>query len=102
TAARAAAGDGRSIAAVPTPTVRSRLSEIDLRHLLGLRGRLEERIFLEAERLRSQVGGKLAARRVIALHRLVVAHALDGDPVLRAGELVHQPVELLVRAQLRV
>ena len=33
---------------------------------------------------------------------LVVAHPLDGDAVLGARQLVHQPVELLVRLELRV
>ena len=41
--------------------------------------------------------GELPARGVVLLHPLVVAHALDGDAVLGARELVHQPVELLVR-----
>ena len=43
-----------------------------------------------------------AARRVVSLHALVVAHPLDGDAVLRARQLVHQPRERLVRLQQRV
>ena len=46
--------------------------------------------------------GKLPPRGVVLLHALVVAHAFDRDPVLGARQLVHQPVELFVRPQLRV
>src|SRR5436190_17481650 len=76
--------------------------EIDLRYLLRFGRRLEERIFLEAEHLRRQVGRKLPPRGVVVLHALVVAHALDGDAVFRSGELVHQAVELFVRFQVRI
>ena len=46
--------------------------------------------------------GKLPARRVVFLDALVVPHPFDGDAVFGAGQLVHQPIELLVRAELRV
>ena len=48
------------------------------------------------------LAGKLPARGVVLLHALVVAHALDREAVLGAGELVHQAVELLVGLQLRI
>jgi len=60
------------------------LREVDLRHLLGLGRRLEERIFLEAEHLGGQVGRELLAPRVIRLHQIVVALALGREPVLGA------------------
>ena len=46
--------------------------------------------------------GNCAARRVVRLNGFVVAHPLDRDAIFGAGELVHQPVELLVRLQLRI
>ena len=46
--------------------------------------------------------GNLPARRVVLLDALVVAHALDGDAILGAGQFVHQTVELLVGAKLRI
>ena len=46
--------------------------------------------------------GELAARRVVVLHPLVVAHARDGQAVLGARELVHQAVELLVGLEVRI
>src|SRR5204863_6883056 len=107
-----AATDGSSRAAVPTAAVSGdspraaglrRLSaEIDLGHLLRLGWRLEEGVFLEAEHLRRHVGGELPARRVVLLHTLVVAHALDGEAILRAGQLVYQAVELFVGLELRI
>src|SRR5262249_61700981 len=102
----------RASSPTPAPALRRRRGarerswlgggELDLRRFLGRRRRLEELIFLEAEQARRDVRGKLPARRVVGLHRLVVAHPLDGDPVLRAGELVHQTVERVVRLELRV
>src|SRR3954465_7395283 len=99
--------NGCSRAAVPTAAAprgsrHLRLAEADLRGDLGLRRCLEEGIFLEAEHLRRQVRRELTARRVVGLDGFVVAHALDGDAVLGAGELVHQPVELFVRLELRI
>src|SRR6185436_1814611 len=92
-----------SPAASPGPPVPEPLrgfGEGDLRNRLGLRRRLEEWIFLEAEHLRRDVRRELPARRVVVLHLLVVAHPLDRDAVFGAGELVHQTIELLVRAEL--
>src|SRR3954467_12607926 len=64
--------------------------------------RLVIRIFLEAEDLRGHVAGKPAARRVVFLNPLVVAAACGRESILRAGELVHETVELLVRLQVGI
>ena len=51
--------------------------------------------------LATMFAGKAANGRVEALRGLVVALALDGDPVLRSFELRLQLEEVLVRLQLR-
>src|SRR5262245_3857317 len=76
--------------------------ERNLRKRSGLRRHLEEWILLESEYLRGHVGGEPAARRVVLLYSLVVAHAFDRDAVFGARQLVHQAVELLVGSKLRV
>src|SRR5262245_58941348 len=58
------------------------LAEIHLGHLFGCRRSVEQWIFLESEQACSDVGGELAPIRVVLLHPFVVAHPLDGDPVL--------------------
>src|ERR1035437_10077326 len=81
---RAAAMDGDD-----AEVVSGRLRKVDLRYLLGLGRRLEERILLEAEHLGRNVRGELTPRRVVFLDALVVAHALDGDPVFSARSEEH-------------
>src|SRR5688572_20903007 len=77
-------------------------AEVDARDALRFRRRVEHGVFVEAEDPRRDVGRELPARGVVLLHALVVPHPLDREPVLGARELVHQPVERLVRPQLRV
>src|SRR6185503_13890961 len=91
-----------SAIAITASCARSGSAEVHLRHLFRRRRRVEERIFLEPEEAGGDVRRELAARRVVVLHALVVAHALDRDAVLGPGELVHQAVEALARPQLRV
>jgi len=49
-----------------------------------------------------RLAGKLLRRGVVFLDPLVVTLPLHGDAILRAGELVHQAVELSVRLELRI
>src|SRR4051812_9963332 len=79
-----------------------RWPEIDFRNLARFRGCFEERMLLEAEDSSREVGGELPARGVVFAHAIVVSHALDRDAILGARELVHEPVELLVRPELRI
>src|SRR5262245_54498461 len=79
-----------------------RLREVDLRRLASVRRRFVERIVLEAEQLGGQIARELPARRVVLLHRFVVALPGHGKTVLSTRELVHQAVELLVGLQLRI
>src|SRR5262249_10530046 len=79
-----------------------RWSEIHLRNLSGVWRRFEEGMFLEAEHGRRQVRWEPTPGRFVFRAALVVAHAFDRDAILRSGEFVHQPVELLVRPQLGI
>src|SRR6516225_9404238 len=49
-----------------------------------------------------EIVGEEREKRVVVLQRLVVAPALDGDAVLRSGELVLQAQEVLIGLQLRI
>src|SRR5688572_4607576 len=57
-------------------------SEVYLRHGLRFSRRVEQRVLLEAEDRRRHVGGESPALGVVRLDPLVVAHALDRQPVL--------------------
>src|SRR6185436_11017649 len=72
------------------------LLEIDFGERGGGRRHFEVRGLLEPVHLRRHVAGKAPRRGVVFLDPLVVAHARDRQPVLGAGELVHQAVELFV------
>src|SRR5438445_1590166 len=69
--------------------------ELDLGGLCRAFLSLEVRLFLEAEGIGQHVHGELQARRVVGLRRLVEAHPLDGDAVLRPFELCLQVAEVL-------
>src|SRR5215217_1315889 len=77
-------------------TLCSLLLEVDLRRRLRRGGRFVIGVFLEAEDLRGHVARESPAGRVVFLDPLVVAAARNREPILGTGELVHQPVELLV------
>src|SRR5690349_22877514 len=77
-------------------SLRRLLPEVDLGGGLRRGRRFVVRILLEAEDLRRDVAREAAPRRVVFLDFLVVAHARDAEAILRAGEFVHQAVELLV------
>src|SRR6266403_542085 len=56
----------------------------------------------KAEGVRVEHGREALDEGVVGADGLVVAHALDGDSVLGAGELVGETGELLVRLQIGV
>src|SRR3989442_1756610 len=74
----------------------------DPRHLLRLGWHLEVGLRLEAEAAGIERGREALHVRVVGTDGLVVAHALDRDPVLRARELVGQPGELCVGLQVGI
>src|SRR5438067_11483689 len=74
-----------------------RIPEVDLRHLLRLRRGLEVLLRPKAEGVRVEHRREALDEGVVGADGLVVAHALDGDSVLGAGELVGETGELLVR-----
>src|ERR1700687_4771827 len=78
--------------------------ERDLWRSLSAWLRLEVRLFGEArtEEVREDHGGKRLTRGVERLRGIVVAHALNGDPVFRAFELRLQVEEILIRLQIRI
>src|ERR1041385_7075145 len=67
--------------------------ELHFRHLLRGRVGLEVGLGVEPERARDEVVREPLDRLVEALYLVVVAHALDGDAVLGARELVLQADE---------
>src|SRR5688572_14106634 len=96
-------GSGTSGTTSSTASLRSDgFLEIDFRDLFGFFGHFVEGVFLEAKNFRRDVRGELLGGRVVLLHALVVSHAFHRNPVLGARELVHQPVELFIRFELRV
>src|SRR5436309_7976595 len=76
--------------------------EVDPRHLLRLLRRLEVLLRVEAERLGVEHGREALDEGVVGADGVVVAHALDRDPVLGAGQLVGEAGELLVRLEIGV
>src|SRR5947209_1282840 len=76
--------------------------ELHLRHLLATWRRLEESLLLEAANACHDAPREEAEPRVVVLHGLVEAHALDGDAVLRALELALESQEVLVALELGI
>jgi hypothetical protein len=71
----------------------------------GFRARFGLEVFLllrEAADLRPPRAGDAAHVGVVLLDGFVVALALDGQPVLGARQLVHQPLEVGVGLELRI
>src|SRR2546428_1185646 len=71
--------------------------EVDPRHLLRLLRRLEVLLRVEAERLGVEQGREALDEGVVGADGVVVAHALDRDPVLGAGQLVGEAARRLRR-----
>src|SRR5207248_11330154 len=76
--------------------------ELDLRGGLAAGRGLEVRLLAEAAERRDHAPGEALERGVVVSHRLVEAHPLDGDAVLRPLELALEGQEVLVRLELGI
>src|SRR5207245_10278101 len=81
--------------------IRSR--EIHFRHFTRSFGGGEVRVvWLESSPLGKDVIRKLLNVSVVILQSVVIALAFHGDAIFRAGQLILQAQEILVRLELRV
>src|SRR5258706_15463524 len=76
--------------------------ELHLGRLLAAGRRLEEGLVLEAAEGGDEAAGEEAQPRVVVAHRLVEAHALHRDAVLRALELALEREEVLVGLEIGI
>src|SRR5438105_15954805 len=77
--------------------------KLHLRSLpLGLAGDLEEFLRPKAEHVRDEHAWKGGDRRVVILYKAVVVLPRHAQPILRAGELGRELLEIRVGLQVRI